>query len=126
MCKLCLLLSQASLEYSDKYSRLWRCSTAKGSSTRLSLVGLTKVQACKSFLFTEGSLKVEDKEYLVDFVVTLYSTQLNFLCTLLAILSILTPCHINTSRRLNGKNLTTKCMWQNLLLQSRTWHGSEA
>ena len=31
----------------------------------------TKVNACKSSLFTEGSLKVENKEHLVDFVVTL-------------------------------------------------------
>ena len=30
------------------------------------------VKASKSFLFTEGSLKVENKENLVDFVVTLY------------------------------------------------------
>ena len=32
-------------------SRLSRCSTARGSSTRLSLVGPTKVRACKPFLF---------------------------------------------------------------------------
>ena len=30
----------------------------------MSLVGPTKLKACKSFLFTEGSLKVEDKEHL--------------------------------------------------------------
>ena len=36
-------------------SWLLRCSTARGSSTRLSLVGPTKVKARKSFLFTEGS-----------------------------------------------------------------------
>ena len=41
--------------------RLLRSSTARGSSTRLSLVGPTKVKACKFFLFTEGSLKVENK-----------------------------------------------------------------
>ena len=37
----------------------------------MSLVGLTKVKARKSFLFTEGYLKVENKEHLFDFVVTL-------------------------------------------------------
>ena len=36
-------------------SWLLRCSTARGSSTGLFLVGPTKVNACKSFLFTEGS-----------------------------------------------------------------------
>ena len=53
------------------YSQLSRCSTARGSSTGLSQVGPTKVKACKSFLFTESSLKVENKEDLVDFVITL-------------------------------------------------------
>ena len=53
-------------------SQLLRCSTARGSNTRLFLVGLTKVKACKSFLFTEGSLKVENEEHLFDLVVTLY------------------------------------------------------
>ena len=38
-------------------SQLLRCSTAKGSSTKLSLVGPTKVKACKSFLF-EGFRKL--------------------------------------------------------------------
>ena len=42
-----------------RYSRLSRCSTARGSNTGLSLVGPTKVKACKSFPFTEGYLKVE-------------------------------------------------------------------
>ena len=36
-----------------------------GSSTGLSLVGHTKVKACKSFLFTEGSPEVENKEHLL-------------------------------------------------------------
>ena len=54
------------------HSQLLRCNTARGSSTGLSLVGPTKVKAVKSFLFTEGSLKVLKKEHLVDFVVTLY------------------------------------------------------
>ena len=36
-------------------SQLLRCSTAWGSSTGSSLVGLAKVKVHKSFLFTEGS-----------------------------------------------------------------------
>ena len=36
-------------------SRLSRCSRARRSSTGLFYVGPTKVKACKSFLFTEGS-----------------------------------------------------------------------
>ena len=59
---------------SDIYSQLWRCSTARGSNSWLSLGGPTKVKAKKSFLFTEGSLKVEIKEHLFDFVVTLYAS----------------------------------------------------
>ena len=41
------------------------------------------VKAHESFLFSEGSLKVENKEHLVDFVVTLYFTSLcsNALCS---------------------------------------------
>ena len=54
------------------HSRLRRCSTARVSSTELFLVGPTKVKAPKSFLYTEGSLKVENKEHLFDFVATLY------------------------------------------------------
>ena len=42
---------------------LSRCSTARGSSSGLSQGGLTKVKVCKSFLFTEGSPKVENKEH---------------------------------------------------------------
>ena len=37
-----------------------------GSSTWLFLVGPTKVKAHKSFLFTEGSLKVENNVQSVD------------------------------------------------------------
>ena len=48
-----------------------RCTTARGSSTGFSLVGPTNVKACKSYLFTEGSPEVENKEHLFDFVVTL-------------------------------------------------------
>ena len=58
-----------------KISRLSKCSTARGSSTELSLVGPTKAKACKSFLFTECSLKVENKEHLINFVVTLNFAQ---------------------------------------------------
>ena len=41
-----------------------RVAVQLGSSTRLSLVGPTKVKARKSFLFTKGSLKVENNESL--------------------------------------------------------------
>ena len=41
----------------DFYSRLSRCSTAVGSSSRLFLGCPTKVKARNSFLFTEGSHK---------------------------------------------------------------------
>ena len=34
--------------------------------------GPTKVKTRKSFLFTEGSIKVENKENLIDFVATIY------------------------------------------------------
>ena len=34
---------------------------SQGSSSGLSVGGITKVKACKSFLFTERSLKVENK-----------------------------------------------------------------
>ena len=46
-------------------SRLSRCSTDRGSGSGLSLGGPSKVKAC------ECSLKVENKEHLVDFFVTL-------------------------------------------------------
>ena len=42
-------------------SLLSRCSIARGSDFGLPLRGPTKVKARKSFLFTEGSLKVEKK-----------------------------------------------------------------
>ena len=57
------------------YSWLSRCSTARGSSTGLLLVGPGKVKACESFLFTEGSPECENKEHLFDFVVTLYTKE---------------------------------------------------
>ena len=60
------------------YSQLSRCSTARVSVTRFSLVGPTKITARKYFLFTEGSLKVENKEQLFDFVfiVNLFASKL--------------------------------------------------
>ena len=38
----------------------------------VSLGGPTNVKARKSFIFAEGSIKVENKEHLIDFDVTLY------------------------------------------------------
>ena len=52
------------------YSQLSRCSTASGSGSWLSQGDPTKVRARKSVLFTEGLLKFENKEHLVDLVVT--------------------------------------------------------
>ena len=49
-----------------------RCSAARSSISGLSYGGPAKFKAPKSFLNTEGSLKVENKEHLFDFVVTLY------------------------------------------------------
>ena len=43
-------------------------STSRGSLFRLSQGDPTKVKACKSFLFTEGSLKVENKEHLLPYL----------------------------------------------------------
>ena len=48
-----------------------RLSTSRFSCSGLSLGGPTNFKACKSFLFTEGSFKVENKEHLIDFLVTL-------------------------------------------------------
>ena len=39
------------------HNQLSRCSTARGSSSRLSLGDPTKVKAVKSFIFPEGSPK---------------------------------------------------------------------
>ena len=45
----------------------------------MSLVGPSKVKArLLFFIFTEDSIKVENKEHLFDFVVTLYFTSLCF------------------------------------------------
>ena len=59
------------LKESIIYSQLSRYSKAKGSSSGLSQGGPTKVKASKSFLFTDGFLRVENKENFIDFVVTL-------------------------------------------------------
>ena len=65
------LLFKESLVLEVIYSQLSRCSTL-WSSVGFSLIGPTIVKAHESFLFSEGSLKVENKEHLVDFVVTLW------------------------------------------------------
>ena len=52
------------------------CQGVVSSSTGLCLVGPTKVG--KSFLCIEGYLKVENKEYLVDFGVMLCFTSVCF------------------------------------------------
>ena len=52
------------------YCQWSRCCTAKGFNTGFSLVGPTKVKAHKSFLFTEKFPCIEDKEHLLDFVIT--------------------------------------------------------
>ena len=52
-------------------SFIFGCPGGLGSSTGLFHVGPTKVKACKSFLFTDHPLKVENREHLVDLVVTL-------------------------------------------------------
>ena len=63
------------------YSGLPRFITARWSNTGLSLVGTNKVKARKSFLFTEGSLKVENKEHLFDFVChTMYVKTIHYVC----------------------------------------------
>ena len=59
------LYSLASGKSLHIYGPLSRCSTARVSFSGLSLGGPTKVDACKSFLFTEGYLKVENIEHLV-------------------------------------------------------------
>ena len=46
------------------HSWLSRCSTARGSSSGISLVGPSKVKACKFFLFTESSLLVKNNKSL--------------------------------------------------------------
>ena len=51
------------------HSRLSRCNTARGYCSGLSLGSPTKVEARKSYLLTEGSLKVENNEHLFEFVV---------------------------------------------------------
>ena len=55
------------------------CSTAKRSSIGFSQVCLTKVEACKSFLFTESSLVLKIKNTLLIFVITLYMCHITIL-----------------------------------------------
>ena len=52
------------------YSRLPRCNAARESNIGFSMVGPTEVKACKFFLFTEKFPCIENKEYLLDFVIT--------------------------------------------------------
>ena len=59
------------------YSWLLRCSTARGSSSGLSLRGPTKVKAPKCFLFTEGSLIVENNK-LLSYSQLIFSPLLGF------------------------------------------------
>ena len=44
-----------------------RHSTARGSGTGFVPVGPSKVEACKSVLFTKDSFCVDNKEHFVDF-----------------------------------------------------------
>ena len=55
------------------YSRLSRDSTARGLFLGYPKEVPLRFKAGESFLFTEGYLKVENKEHLYDFIVTLYS-----------------------------------------------------
>ena len=59
-----LLLKQSRLIFvsvTHSYSQLSKLITARVSSTGLVMTGPTKVKACKSVLFTEGTPKVEIK-----------------------------------------------------------------
>ena len=56
------------------YSRWLRWSAARGSSTRSFLVGPTYITACKLFLFTEKFPCSENKEHLIDFLITFFSS----------------------------------------------------
>ena len=56
----------------DIFSRLLRCSTVWGSSVRFSQMIPTKFEACKSFLFTESSLKLKIKNTWLIFIITLF------------------------------------------------------
>ena len=78
-----------SLKWSPCNINSWlsRCSSARGSGSWLYLGNPTKVKANKFFLFTESSLKVENKEHLVDFVVTLYLSHFALMCY------AVTKCH---------------------------------
>ena len=69
------------------YSQLSRCCTAGGSSTGCLLGGSAKVKAHGSFQFTEKFPCIENKDHLVDFVITIYIC-INTVC-LVTILKVL-------------------------------------
>ena len=54
-------------------SRLYRCWSASGSSVGFSRFSSTKVEARKSFRFTESSLVLKIKNTGIIFIITLYS-----------------------------------------------------
>ena len=62
----------------SSYSRLSRLSTVRQLYTRLSLVGPTKVTACKSFVCNQKFSIVENNELLFDFVICFYFLSLCF------------------------------------------------
>ena len=72
------------------YIQLSRCCTARRASTRFSLVGPTKVQACKSFLFSEKFSSIENKEHPLDFVDFLSHS---FFTHFVAMLQAVAQCH---------------------------------
>ena len=52
-----------------KYSQLLKCCTARVSSTRFFMVGLSKVNARNLFIFTEMFPCIKNKEHLIDSVI---------------------------------------------------------
>ena len=51
----------------NMYSQVLRRFIARGSGIGFSQASPTKVEACKSFLFTDKSPCIENKDYMVDF-----------------------------------------------------------
>ena len=74
-------------------SQLSRCRTAKGSSARFFGVSPTKVKAGKPFLFTENFPCFENKEHLLDFVITFIHVIYRPLSILQQYLLIFPPAH---------------------------------
>ena len=72
------------------YSGLLRGSTAKGSSTGFSQICPAKVEALKSYLFTESFLILKIKNTFLIFCVTLY---FNVTC-----LPLFTPISLTTTK----------------------------